>query len=226
MPTRQILSLEEQLAPRHAALVVVDVQKDYCAADGLLAVRSGLSVAPVRAALPRLNQLIEAARAHDVMVVWVRSAGSITTLQPNHLAVRDDGNGLLAAEGSVGAELDDAVIPPLVDEVTITKRNYDGFHETPLDTVLRARGIESLVMAGVTTNVCVESTARHGYFLGYYIVLASDCSAAPDLTEHDAAVRNIRQYFGKVATRDEIESVWRSASSGVAVEGREHARAH
>jgi ureidoacrylate peracid hydrolase len=177
--------------------------------------------------LPRLNQLIEAARNNNVAVIWVRSAGSLTTLQANHLAVRADGNGVLAAEGTVGAEIDDDVVPPRDDEVQVTKRNYDGFHETPLDTVLRSRGIESLVMAGVTTNVCVESTARHGYFLGYYIVLASDCAAAPDRAEHDAALRNVRLYFGKVADADEIASIWSSSSPDDAdVAAQEHAAAH
>jgi nicotinamidase-related amidase len=209
----QLTSLPDQLRPDHTALVVVDVQKDYCADDGLLATRSGQDMAMIREAMPRLNTLIEGARDHHVPVVWIRAGTSMQTLQPNHLAVRGDGNGLLSVEGSAGAEFDERVVPPLPSETVVTKRNYDGFYETALNTVLRAKGIRTLVMAGFTTNVCVESTARHGHFMGYYIVLASDCAGAPDPLEHESAVRNITRYFGKVASGAEIASLWASAPS-------------
>lgn len=208
MPPELLRSLQEQVHPGHSALVVVDVQKDYCAADGLLAIRSGQDMSPIRETMPNLNHLIQDARDNGVLVVWVRVAATMRALQPNHRTVREDGHGLLAAKGSEGARFDDDVTPPLPGELIVTKLNYDGFYQTPLDAMLRAEGIKTLVMAGFTTNVCVESTARHGYFKGYYIVLASDCAAAPDPAEHQAAVRNISRYFGRVATGKEIASAW------------------
>jgi len=215
MQPEPLRSLQDQANPGHTALVVVDVQKDYCAEDGLLAIRSGQDMSPIRAAMPRLNRLIQDARDRGVLVVWVRAATTLRALQPNHRAVRDQGSGLLAVEGSDGASFDEGVLPPLPGDIVVTKRNYDGFHQTPLDTMLRAQEIQTLVMTGFTTNVCVESTARHGYFKGYYIVLASDCSAAPDPTEHESAVRNISRYFGKVATGQEISSAWALVTSTV-----------
>jgi nicotinamidase-related amidase len=208
-------SLQDQVHPRHTALVVVDVQKDYCADDGLLAIRTGQDMAPIREAMPRLNQLIRDARDHEVPVVWVRVDSSLRALQPNHRVVREQGAGLLSVENSDGANFDERVSPPLSREIVVSKRNYDAFYDTLLDTLLRAEGIQTLVMAGFATNVCVESTARHGYFKGYYVVLASDCSAAHDPAEHQAAVNNIARYFGKVATGQEIASAWAPATRPV-----------
>jgi nicotinamidase-related amidase len=212
MPTPPLHALPDQAHPGHTALVVVDVQRDYCAHDGLLALRSGQDMSPIRAAMPSLNRLIQAARDHGVPVVWVRTAAILEALQGNHRAVRDAGYGLLAAEGSPGAELDPEVLQPLPGETMVAKRNYDGFYQTPLDSILRTAGVRTLVMCGFTTNVCVESTARHGYFKGYYIVLASDCTAAPDAAEYQAGVSNISRYFGRVATGAEVAAVWAHAA--------------
>jgi ureidoacrylate peracid hydrolase len=215
MPARLLRSLEDQVRPGHTALVVVDVQKDFCADDGLLALRTGLDMAPIREAMPRLNRLIQDARDHGVVVVWLRVATAPEALLPNHKVIREEGNGLLAAEGTDGADFDHDVLAPLPGEIVVTKRNYDGFHETGLDTVLRAEGVQTLVMTGFATNVCVETTARNGHMRGYYIVLVSDCSAAPDPAEHEAAVSNIARYFGKVASGQEVASAWARATDQV-----------
>ena len=68
----------------------------------------------------------------------------------------------------------------------------------------------TLVMAGVSTNVCVESTARHGYMLDYHIAFMGDCCAAFTQAEHDAALMNIDKYFGAVMDADQLLSTWDS----------------
>ena len=71
--------------------------------------------------------------------------------------------------------------------------------------------MENLIFVGVTTNVCVESTARDGYMRDYHIVVVEDCTASYSEEPHQATLANIRRAFGRVATTDEIVSVWRHA---------------
>jgi nicotinamidase-related amidase len=100
------------------------------------------------------------------------------------------------------------MIPPLADESVITKWQYDAFEDTELHLLLQAQGIKTLLMTGFTSNVCVETTARHGYIKGYYIVLVSDCAGAPTTPEHESTVFNIRTYFGHVATSEQLGTIW------------------
>ncbi len=100
------------------------------------------------------------------------------------------------------------MIQPRFDEPLITKWQYDAFEDTDLQLLLQSRGIKTLLMTGFTTNVCVETTARHGYIKGYYIVLVSDCTGAPTHAEYESGVFNIRTYFGQAVTSDELRSSW------------------
>ena len=84
-------------------------------------------------------------------------------------------------------------------------------HGHELGPLLRAQGVENLILTGVTTNVCVESTARDGYMLDYHIVLVSDCTASYSDEPHQATLANIRRAFGRVATAEEISSAWQAA---------------
>ena len=94
------------------------------------------------------------------------------------------------------------------DEYVITKYHYDAFEDTDLALLLGSRGVKTLLMTGFLTNVCVETTARHGYIKGYYIVVVSDCTDAATEQEYEATLYNIKKFFGKVATSGEIKKVW------------------
>lgn len=204
-------SLEEQVKPSHTALIIVDVQKDFCADDGVMARDYGLDVTPIQATVPNLNIFIKKARQIGLFIVWLKEICSLDRLLPNYKAIHGDNNELkLVREGSDGIEFYDKVVPPMDNEPIVIKRNYDGFEETELHTVLQSRGIKTLLMTGFTTSVCVETTARHGYLKGYYIVLISDCCNAIDPKEHESSIMNISRFFGKVATANEIVSIWKS----------------
>jgi ureidoacrylate peracid hydrolase len=96
----------------------------------------------------------------------------------------------------------------LPDEAIVEKSCYSGFRGTNLETLLRSMAVRSLVLAGVQTNVCVESTLRDGHSLGFYMVLAEDCVAShmPDL--HEATLKNARFLLGDVLTRRDIAGHW------------------
>ena len=107
-----------------------------------------------------------------------------------------------------GAEWYSEVTKPLPNEHVVDKWHYDAFEDTNLDLLLSSRGIKTLLMTGFVANVCVETTARHGYIKGYYTVLVSDCTDSPTQQEYESTVFNIGNYFGSVATSAEIVKIW------------------
>ena len=90
----------------------------------------------------------------------------------------------------------------------MTKHRYGAFESSDLDLVLRSQGIRTVVMTGVATNVCVETTARQAFLRDYYVVFASDCTATYDQAAHDATLRNIDAFFGQVVSAEEIQACW------------------
>jgi ureidoacrylate peracid hydrolase len=95
-----------------------------------------------------------------------------------------------------------------VTERVIIKHRYSAFINTDLNTVLRARDIQSVLVCGVATNVCVETTARDAYMYDYYVTMIDDCSAAYDARLHMGTLENIRRHFGLVASSHEIIETW------------------
>jgi ureidoacrylate peracid hydrolase len=110
--------------------------------------------------------------------------------------------------GTWGAEF--FRVAPRDDELVITKHRYSAFKDTELGALLRAQRVESLILAGITSNVCVESTARDAYMLDYHVVFLSDGSATYQAEAHEATLANIRRAFGIVASVSEVIEAWRS----------------
>lgn len=218
MQAPQILSSLSEIAdPRHSALIIIDAQHDFCSEKGAVAQRFGLDMKEIREAVPRLNKFIEACREAGVFVVWVREIFSDKRMHSNQKALWGAGDDIwLIREDGKGIDWYEGMIPPLETEPVVTKWQYDAFQGTDLERMLQSRGIKTLLMTGFITNVCVESTARHGYEKGYYIVLAEDCAGTPTPAEHEAAVFNIKTYYGHAATSDEITALWQPKVAAVA----------
>jgi nicotinamidase-related amidase len=202
-------TLEEIADPAHTALIIVDPQHDFCSERGAMAVRGGFDMTDIQAAAQNLNAFIETCRNSGVLVVWIREVLADNKLHPNMRAqwkLIDDI--WIIPEGGKGAEWYEGMVPPKPNEPIITKWMYDGFQDTELNLMLQSRGIKTLLMTGFTTNVCVETTARHGFIKGYYIVLVSDCTGAATRAEYEAGVFNIKSYFGQAASSQELANLW------------------
>ncbi len=197
----------------HTALMIIDPEKDFCATDGAAARLMGSDVSRIQSAIQPLNSFIKMAREAGLMIVWTRSLVDPDKARPSFKArsfmldakVKDIE---VVREGSDGAEWYSEVVKPLPDEYVITKYHYDAFEDTDLALLLGSREIKTLLMTGFLTNVCVETTARHGYIKGYYIVVVSDCTETATEQEYEATLYNIKKFFGKVATSGEIKKVW------------------
>jgi ureidoacrylate peracid hydrolase len=191
-------------------LVIIDPQECFCAGKRETpAGPIGGDVSGIQAAVQRLNPFIQKAREIGMMVVWTRSVLAAGKIRPSHRFRRSStGDIPIAREGSDGVNWYSGIVKPLPNEYIITKRHYDAFEDTELDLLLQSNGIKTLILTGFTTNVCVETTARHGYIKGYWIILVSDCTDAPTQREYESAIFNIEKYFGKVATSSEIVETW------------------
>src|SRR5918999_3851377 len=200
-------SLKERCDPRLAALIIVDVQNDFVSAEGSAGKR-GEDVTAAMAMVPNLLHLIDEARRIGLTIVYIRTTHSEWTDTPSWIYRSSQKGGLSTCrEGTWGAEFYEG-IKPWPSERVVIKHRYSAFINTDLNTVLKARNIQSVLVCGVATNVCVETTARDAYMYDYYVTLIEDCSAAYEAKLHLATLDNIRRHFGIVASSGEIIATW------------------
>jgi ureidoacrylate peracid hydrolase len=210
--------LRHKVRPSATALVVVDVQNDFCSPGGVMDTE-GANLTPVTAMLPDLRRLLAAARAAGVFVVHVRNAYSTPDnryLSQSFLDVatrRLAGRALISVPmcvpGSWGADHAPGVGPE-GDEPVVEKHRYSGFHQTDLELLLRSRHIRTVIPCGVATNVCVESTARDAFMRDFHVVFPADASATYYQAAHEATLSTIGMHFGEITSVEELEMLWRA----------------
>jgi ureidoacrylate peracid hydrolase len=215
MEPEMLTAPADVLNPKHTALIIVDMQKDFCT-PGFGAAQAGRDLTPTRAIIPALQRLLAAARASGVLVVHV---GFLNL--PDHLS--DSGPWLaqrrratfssdkLAFAGSEGAEFIDE-LSPQAGEVSVFKHRYSAFKGTDLDMLLNARRIRSTVITGVSTNACVESTLRDSFETGYYVAIPRDGTASWSHELYEATLKNVTHRFGLVTDTETIAGIWRGAN--------------
>lgn len=203
-----LLTLEEKVDPQHAALLIVDVQNDFCHSQGLLG-RRNTDMSAIQAMVPRLRAFLEEARGAGVMVIHIRMAQNFFTKSEamlEHRLRRHGDSQVACEEGTWGAEF--YQVQPQPGEPIVTKHRYSAFIDTDLERILQSRGVKTLILSGVATNVCVESTARDGFMRDYYSVFLEDCTACGDPQLHQGALDNMRRSFGTVVTCAEVAAAW------------------
>jgi ureidoacrylate peracid hydrolase len=199
-------TLDDQIRPDRTAVLVVDMQNDFCAEGGFLQKERGYKVGFAETVAANIAPVLAAARDAGMLVVWVRSIYDFKYLADPHILKR--GKEGCCLEGSWGAAF--FKLEPHAGEPIVDKHHYSGFFGTPLDDMLRARGIETLIMVGVATNVCVDSTLRDGFFRGYYIVLLEDCVGSNSAAGHAGTLATVRNNIGVVTSSAEWIELLRS----------------
>lgn len=197
---------------RRTAILVIDMQNDFCHPDGWLA-SIGVDIAPARAPCAPLSRLLPALRAQGAPVIWLNWGNRTDrlNLSPSLLHVYDpagEGVGLGAPLASNGAPVleagswaaaivDDLAAEP--QDIHVAKYRMSGFWDTPLDAILRNLDVTTLLFAGVNLDQCVLCTLQDANFLGYDCLLVSDCAAttSPGFCT-EASLYNIKQCFGFV----------------------------
>ncbi|MCY4360974.1 MAG: cysteine hydrolase [Gammaproteobacteria bacterium] len=199
------------ISPANTALLVIDMQNDFCAREGYVQRVLGMEVGQSSEVAGSINQLVEVARDNRVTVIWIKAAYDPHYIPDNMLSkLRQAGstNEILCEEGSWGAEF--FGVSPLDGELVITKHCYNAFFDTELDAVLQQQCVKTLVVTGVATNVCVDSTIRDGFMRGYNIVVPEECVGSPAVELHEAALLNIHLMFGTVCHSAALMNSWGS----------------
>jgi nicotinamidase-related amidase len=194
------------------ALVIVDMQNDFCHERGWLA-HIGVDISPARRPIEPLRQLLPLVRASGLPVLWVNwgNRPDRLNLSPSLLHVyKPTGVGVglgdelagpdtrVLEKNSWGASIVSELVPAAGD-IHVDKFRMSGFWDTPLDSILRNLGVTTLLFAGVNADQCVLCTLQDANFLGYDCVMLEDCSAttSPEYCQQ-AALYNVRQCFGFV----------------------------
>jgi ureidoacrylate peracid hydrolase len=199
--------LARLIDPAKAVVIVVDVQNDFCHPEGAIG-KAGAPTADAVAMLPTLQKLLDGARANGTPIVWLQTIHEDATDSDPWRGRSLNRSFDICRKNTWGIAFTE--VAPLENEPIVIKHRYSGFVHTRLDSVLRTLKAETLIMTGVSTNVCVESTARHGFMLDYHIVFVEDCCAAYSPEEHAGALSNIRMHFGTVVTAETVLETWRA----------------
>jgi nicotinamidase-related amidase len=201
-----------------AALVIVDMQNDFCHPDGWLA-HIGVDITPARGPIEPLRALVPHLRAHDVPIVWLNwgNRPDRLNLSPSLVHVYNpDGasvgigdplpsNGARVLEKSSWAAAVVDELPILAGDICVDKFRMSGFWDTPLDAILRNLRVDTLLFAGVNADQCVIWTLADANFLGYDCVMLADCCATTSPTFcWDATLYNVNQCLGFVTTSSEL----------------------
>lgn len=202
------------------ALLVVDMQNAFASPGGMLDL-AGIDVSRADDAVRNTRMVRDAARKAGVPVIYLvigyppdqSTAGGPDSPNPRkELALRlmrerPELHGKLLTFGTWDFEIVDGLRPD-PGETVIVKSRYSGFHGTTLDSQLRTRGIRHLLMAGIASNVCVESTIRDAYFHEYWPVMIADATMPAGSQAIQAATDyNVRTFFGWVAQSEDVATV-------------------
>ena len=210
--------LDIEVDLRRSAVIVVDMQNNFCAPGGLTD-QLGLDLTPERAPIAPLRRLLPLLRLADVPVIWLNwgNRPDRKNLPPMALYAfnRDgrgpgiggaltDGRGRILEKGSWSAAVVDE-LEQMPDDIHVDKYRVSGFWDTPLDSILRNLDVKTIFFAGVNLDVCVYHTLADANFLGYNCVLVEDCcgTTAPDFCVQ-ATLWNIKKCFGFVTQSEAL----------------------
>jgi nicotinamidase-related amidase len=202
MPTRPSVSGTDffTVDPRRSALIVIDMQNAFVA-EG-----SPLETPGARAMIPRLERLIEFARENKIPIVWTQSDhrppyGGVMLRKFPVIA-----NDRILWQGEPSFDMYPEMLQPRPGdcECVIVKHKFDAFFETDLDAILRYHQVNTVIITGTATNVCCESTARAAYMRDYQVAFPNDANATFDEEMHQATLKNIDLFFGRVMATEEL----------------------
>jgi len=207
-------TLAQKVSPAHAALLVIDVQNDFVANGGFFD-RIGADVKAIQRVIAPLARFVDCAREAGVLVVFIQAI-----YDPQYLSAPMRERDLRVGRrmprcltGSWGADFH--VIAPRPNEPVVIKHRYSAFTNPELDDLLKRRGIRSLLLAGVATDTCVESTGRDGYFIDYYVTLVADCCAGAIERDHRVALERFERDYGSVVNSADVIEAWQRSDTPV-----------
>lgn len=193
------------VSAQSAALLVIDVQNDFCHEDGLFG-KLGLDMSSVQRAAKKIATLLPFARRAGVPVIFVVMEHDPNTNSAawinRYPAPRADA----CVAGTWGAEL--YVVKPTKGEPLVVKHRYSPFVGSNIEYLLRAKERKSLIVTGVATNICVEAVLRDGFVRDYDVVLVEDCAGAYSERAHQSSIENTLAFLGRVVKSEALQDLW------------------
>lgn len=185
------------------ALVVIDLQRAFCAVDGSVS-RQGRDVSPCAAVLPACASVIEAFRGRQRPIVWTQM-GFSSDYADAGLLVHELRPGIATSGGLRWDTADvDLMLAPLPDEPVLRKARFSAFHGTQLWDLVERYDVTDLVLVGVTTSMCIETTAREAGQHDLRVFVPRDAVADIEADVHTASLDRIAYGFGHVVTVAEV----------------------
>jgi ureidoacrylate peracid hydrolase len=199
--------LRAKLNPESTALIIIDMQKDFCCEGGSFH-RRGFDISPAQRLAGRLNAFLKEARGvlKHIIHLKMMKIPQLSSPVVDELYARINKDRFV---DPAFAEFYEVI--PRPGEVIIPKYKYSGFVSTYLDQYLRTKRITTLIITGLSTNVCVESTARDGFMREYYVVIPSDLTEGTSTEAKKCSLSNLDMFFGEVVSSNEILECWKSA---------------
>jgi nicotinamidase-related amidase len=202
--------------PASAALVVVDMQRDFLEPDGWLALTGG-ATAPLAAILPAVGRALDAARRAGLFVAFTVEAyrGDLADLPANRLWRSERLGHAIGAKGPLGRHLVDGTdgtaiidsLAPRTGEPIVAKPGKSAFIGTDLDHLLHKRGIRNLIFAGITTDGAVQCSLRDANDRGYECLILQDATASDVPTHHADQIHTLSLaggHYGSIAGVDQL----------------------
>lgn len=186
-----------ELNKEKSALLVIDMQKFFLVPGSPTFTCGGLAI------LPKLKKLISAFRNAKRPVIYTRHVHHPERLDAGIMEWWWEG---MCLEGTAESEVHDD-IAPLPNEKVVLKHRYSAFYNTDLETILRCLKVEDLVISGIMTNMCCESTARDAYYRDHRVFFLADATGTINEEMHLASLLNLAFGFAYVTSADSIISV-------------------
>lgn len=187
------------------ALLVVDMQNGFCHEKGSFA-KIGMQSEP-EAIIPRINELRSAFRAANMPIFFLRTGYNADYSDRRG---RDRGDKIEQLQGLIRGSWDADILNELTpepNESVINKTRFSGFLSTILEKTLKERGVNHVIMTGVGTDVCVESTARDAYQMNFGVTTVSDATGTCNQEDHLAALHALRTFGGTASTAEVVEAL-------------------
>jgi ureidoacrylate peracid hydrolase len=198
---------EPFIDPRVTALLVIDMQNGFCHPESRME-KAGIGTANQRAIVPKVLELVDRMREFELPVLWsqqIHYPEDVTRRRrriPSHQAKQ---KWTPCLRGTWEVDFIDEVGDVMSDrDFIVEKHRASVFFETTLDTKLRMLGIEQLIIAGTTTDFCVETTIRDAYYRDFDVIAVRDAIAGPRWDYHEDTLRKVDTFFGVTVTVDEL----------------------